>query len=287
MKATILILFILVNVMAEAQQNPPRLIVRGDDMGYTHSGNEAIIKCYKQGIESSIEVLVVTPWFPETVKFLAQNPGIDVGVHLALTSEWDNLKWRPLTDCQSLKDKNGYFYPKVFPDANYPGQAISEHDWKLMDIEKEFRAQIELALRLIPRISHVSAHMNCDELSPKVAELIRKLAKEYKIDIDLHEYQVINLGYGSASITSEEKIESFLNQLNTLEPGKTYCFIDHPGFDNDELRAVSHIGYEDVSSDRQGVTEMYTSEKVKSLIRELGIQLIGYRDLPGNGGSKK
>src|SRR5580765_106768 len=64
---------------------PIRLIVRGDDMGYTHSGNEAIIKCYKEGIETSIEVIVPSPWFPEAVKLLQQNPGVDVGIHLALT----------------------------------------------------------------------------------------------------------------------------------------------------------------------------------------------------------
>ncbi len=46
-----------------AQQNEIRLIVRGDDMGYTHSGNLAIMKCYKEGIESSIEVLVTSPGF--------------------------------------------------------------------------------------------------------------------------------------------------------------------------------------------------------------------------------
>ena len=29
-------------------QKGARLIVRGDDMGYSHSGNEAIIKAYKE-----------------------------------------------------------------------------------------------------------------------------------------------------------------------------------------------------------------------------------------------
>ena len=59
-------------------QQPARLLVRGDDMGYTHSGNEALIMCYQHGIEKSIEVLVASPWYPEAVKLLKQNPGIDV-----------------------------------------------------------------------------------------------------------------------------------------------------------------------------------------------------------------
>jgi chitin disaccharide deacetylase len=105
-------------LVACSQQKATRLIVRGDDMGYTHSGNEALIKCYKEGIETSIEVIVASPWFPEAVRLLQQNPGVDVGIHLALTSEWENIKWRPLTDCPSLKDSNGYFYPMVFPKLN-------------------------------------------------------------------------------------------------------------------------------------------------------------------------
>jgi predicted glycoside hydrolase/deacetylase ChbG (UPF0249 family) len=272
--------FLSIAFMGSAQPNKIRLLVRGDDMGYTHSGNEALIKSYKQGIERSIEVIVPSPWFPEAVKLLKENPGVDVGVHLAITSEWENIKWRPLTEAASIKDSNGYFFPMVQPNKNYPGQSLKENKWNISDIEKEFRAQIELALKLIPRISHVSSHMWCTELSPEVAAMTRRLAKEYKIDIDLDENGVIYTGYDGPSATSEEKITSFLKGLEKLKPGKTYWFIDHPGFNNDELKAVYHIGYEKVAKDRQGVTDLFTSNKVKAYIKKKNIMLIGYRDLP-------
>ncbi len=271
-------LYLLLN-SAFAQQNAIRLIVRGDDMGYTHSGNVALIKCYQEGYETSIEVLVASPWFPEAVKLLKQNPGIDVGIHLDLTSEWENIKWRPLSDCKSLKDSDGYFFPMVFPNKNYPGKAIVENKWKIEDVEKEFRAQIELALKYLPRISHLSAHMGCTNISPEVRALTSRLAREYKIPVDPEWDHKGNIGYDGPSKTPEEKIQSFINMLNKLEPGKTYIFLDHPGICNDELRAVWHIGYEDVCTDRQGVTDLYTNEKVKSLIKQKGIQLIGYREL--------
>jgi predicted glycoside hydrolase/deacetylase ChbG (UPF0249 family) len=266
-------------IAATAQEKATRLIVRGDDMGYTHSGNEALIKCYKEGIETSIEVIVASPWFPEAVKLLQQNPGVDVGIHLALTSEWENIKWRPLSNAASLKDSNGYFYPMVYPNKNYPGQSILENHLTTADIEKEFRLQIETALKKIPRISHISSHMNCTNMDDEVRALTKKLAKEYKIDIDLDDYGVKNVGYEGPSKTAEEKIQSFLNMLNKLEPGKTYWFIDHPGLDNEELKAVYHIGYEWVATDRQGVTDLFTNEKVKALIKQKGIVLIGYKDL--------
>jgi hypothetical protein len=273
------ILLVLFAFTINAQEKPIRLIVRGDDMGYTHSGNEALIKCYKEGIETSIEVIVPSPWFTEAARLLNQNPGVDVGIHLAITSEWENIKWRPLTDCPSIRDSNGYFFPMSYANKNYPGKSIQENKWKIEEIEKELRAQIELALKYIPRISHASNHMGFINLSPEVRSMARRLAKEYKIDIDLNEHHVINVGYDGPSKTSQEKIESFLNMLNKLEPGKTYWFIDHPGLDNEELRAVWHIGYENVAQDRQGVTDLFTSEKVKAAIKSKKIQLIGYRDL--------
>src|SRR5205085_8159865 len=139
----LLIIFSSVAWMFMLAQTPgPRLIVRGDDMGFSHSGNMALIKSFREGIETSIEVIVPSPWFPEAVKLLKENPGVDIGIHLALTSEWDNVKWRPLTDCPSLRSPDGYFYPMMNANPNYPKLSIKENAWKIQDVEKELRAQI-------------------------------------------------------------------------------------------------------------------------------------------------
>src|SRR6266487_1476571 len=223
-KSFFIFLFIVLFITAavNAQTKPVRLIVRGDDMGFSHSGNEALIKCYKEGIVRSIEVITLSPWFPEAVKMLEENPGIDVGIHLVLTSEWDNIKWRPLTDCPSLKDADGYFYPMIWPNKNYPNRALLQHNWKLEEIEKEWRAQIELALKKIPRLSHISGHMGCTNMNDSVNALARKLAKEYKIDIDPGELNVKYAGYDEPRTTSNEKIQSFISMINKLAPDSTY-----------------------------------------------------------------
>tara|TARA_Y100001972_G_scaffold129073_1_gene193974 strand:- start:7637 stop:8503 length:867 start_codon:yes stop_codon:yes gene_type:complete len=261
-----------------AQKESVRLVVRGDDMGYSHSGNLAIIQCYQEGIQQSIEVIVPSPWFPEAVRLLEENPGVDVGIHLALTSEWDNVKWRPLTECPGITDPDGYFYPMVRPNKNYPGQSILENDWKIEEVEREFRAQIELALKKIPRITHITGHMGCTGFDDKVKVLAEQLAKEYNLYIDLDRLGVSRANYAGPKGTSEEKIESFIKMLRELKPG-TYIMVDHPGLNNAELQAISHIGYETVATDRQGVTDTWTSEKVKAAIKELGIEIISYADL--------
>jgi chitin disaccharide deacetylase len=283
MKIRLLFLLLMCAVLftacAQNRENGPRLIVRGDDMGFSHSGNEALIKAYKEGIETSIEVIVPSPWFPEAVKLLEENPGVDVGVHIALTSEWDNVKYRPVSVCPSLIDEDGYFFPFIRPNKDYPKRALSEQAWKIQDIENEMRAQIELALKRIPRISHITAHMGCYYMTPEVTALAKKLAIEYKIDIEPEALGAKGIGYGGPKGTTEEKIKSFITMLESLEPGKTYYFVDHPGIDTPELRAIHHIGYENVAADRQGVTDTWTSATVKETIRKKGIQLISYKDL--------
>jgi len=262
--------------------NAPQLIVRGDDMGFSHSADLALIQSYRKGIETSIEVIVPSPWFPEAVKMLKQNPRVDVGLHFAITSEWDNVKWRPLTDCASLKNEDGYFYPMIRKNKNYPGQAIADHAFKVEDIEKELRAQIEMARKYLPNLTHVSGHMGSLAFTPEVKAMVMNVSKEYNlpmVDADRQGLAINYTGFDFNNKTTEERIDGFIAMLDKLEDGKTYVYVEHPGLDNDELRAIYHIGYEDVAKGRQDVTTMFTSEKVKEALVRKGIKLVSYKDV--------
>lgn len=264
-----------------AQQTHPRLVIRADDMGAFHAVNVASIEAYKNGIETVVEVMPVTPWFPEAAKMLKENPGLDVGVHLTITSEWENVKWRPLTDCPSLVDADGYFFSMMGAHKAYPGQSVTENNWKLEEIEKEFRAQIELTLKHIPQASHLSGHMGSMRFHPEVSAMVKRLAEEYNLpavdrDESAQKYNVNFVGYDGSN---KEKEASFLKMLDKLEPGKNYIFLDHPALDNDEIQTVGHIGYEWVAEDRQGVTDLFTSPRIKSAIADKNIELITYNEL--------
>lgn len=286
MKTILVLLLTVLSISAlQAQNKGPKLIIRGDDMGFSHSGNVALIKCYTEGIETSIEVIVPSPWFPEAVKLLQQNPTVDVGLHFAITSEWDNIKWRPLTDAPSLRNKDGYFYQMLFPNKNYPRQSVIENDWKIEDVEKEMRAQIEMALKYIPRLSHVSGHMGGTAFTAEVKALAKKLGKEYKlemVDVDApKDFQLFYIGFDQKGLNIDQKIQKFIEMLDKLEDSKSYVFVEHPGIDNEELRAIYHIGYEDVAQGRQDITTIFTNEKVKQFIQKRGIQLLSYKQFLG------
>jgi chitin disaccharide deacetylase len=273
-------------IPVRSQVPGPRLIVRGDDMGFSHAGNLALVDCNTRGIERSVEVLVPSPWFPEAVALLKKNPGIDPGVHLALTSEWENVKWRPLTSCPSLTDSSGYFFSMIWANKNYPTNNLQTHTWDLGEIEKELRAQIELAKRKIPGLSHYSVHMGFDALDPRIHALVLKLGKEYGLAGDLPEMGILRAHYLGPSKSFSEKLGSFLEMLDSLVPGKTYLFVDHPAFDSPELRAIFHTGYEQVAADRQGVASLWVHPRVLARIRERNISLTAYRDLVAGGGGQ-
>lgn len=256
-----------------------RLIVRADDIGSSHAANRACIDAYTQGIATSVEVMVNCAWFPEAAEMLRQHPGYDVGVHLMLTSEWDLVKWRPLTKAPSLVDENGYFFPMVWPNDNYPlNRTIRGTKWKLKEMERELRAQIEQAMKNIPQVSHLSTHMGFTSMDEKVAALVKKLGVEYGLDIATSDYGVKGMRGWKDAESLEEKIDQFIENLAALEPG-TYMFVEHPAYDEPEMRATYHTGYENVAKDRDDVTRVLTSKRVKNFITERGIELISYADL--------
>ena len=162
-------------------QEPAMLAVRMDDMGAFHSVNKAVMDAYRNGIARSVEIMPVASWYPEAVKMLKNAPGLDVGVHLVITSEWENVKWRPLTSCPSLTNEQGYFWPMLFPNKNYPNQSVVEHGYDIKELEQEFRAQIERVMVDIPWVSHISGHMGSIFFDDKVREMVDRLAKEYNL----------------------------------------------------------------------------------------------------------
>ncbi len=273
------ILAIAFSSCAQQSGNDIHLLVRGDDIGFSHGANLGCIESYKNGIVRSVEVMVPCAWFPEAVKLLNENPGLDVGVHLTLTSEWENIKWRPLTNATSLVDKDGYFFPMIWKNNEFPeGSFLKENNWKIEDVEKEFRAQIELAIKKIPAISHLSAHMGCTDLDPNVKELAQKLAKEYHLILETGNSNFKGMtGWGSSG-TLDEKIGRFCEAVENLKPGN-YLFVEHPANDSPEMSAIGMNNQYNTGIDREMVKKLFTSEKVKSVIQKKGIKLISYKDI--------
>jgi len=265
---------------AGAASGEIRVIFQADDMAAGHGINVATIEAYRNGVVRSANVIVNGPWLPEAARLLNENPGLDAGVHLALTSEWDLVKWRPLTTAPSLVDASGFFFSMVRPRPGSPtAMSISEGKPDIGEIEKELRAQIGLAKRLIPHLTYTWEHMGFGSLSPDVRALVRKLTKEHGLIAPGPEMGIQFLGrVWERPDAGEVRAEKLAAKLASLGPG-TWLMVEHAATDTPEIRAFGHPGYEDVAADRSAVLYAWTSPKVMDVVRKRGIELTNYREI--------
>lgn len=269
--------FITPSVAAETG-DAIRLVIRGDDMGSSHTANVACMQAYNEGIMRTVEVMVPAPWFNEAVKMLRGNPGLDVGVHLTLTSEWELMKWGPVTQAPSLVDRLGHFLPATSQRTGFPpNTGFLQSPFKMEEVEAELRAQIEFAKELIPAVSHLTSHMGTPTAIPALKQLTTKLSQEYQLPLELPEARPAG-GFGGSDTTPGQKEAAFLKILENLQPG-LWLFVDHPGLDTPEMRSIGHIGYWNVAADRDGVTQAFTSPKIREAIEKRGIRLMSYGEV--------
>jgi chitin disaccharide deacetylase len=264
----ILLFGFLIPMSACAQSEKIRLLVRSDDMASSHAANVSCIEVATKGISRSIEIMVPCPWFFEAAQMLRQNPGIDVGVHLTVTSEWEGIKWGPITASPSLADADGNFLAGTGDWYN--------KNYKMEEVEAELRKQLELAIREIPNVTHISSHMGAPDVKPELKKLVKQLAKDYNLIYETENLDYVPESGWDKAQSFQEKETAFIEMLGKLKSGKTYLFVEHPANESDEMKAVGNKNMLTVARDRHWVTQVFTSELVMKTIKDRGIELIDY-----------
>jgi predicted glycoside hydrolase/deacetylase ChbG (UPF0249 family) len=272
------------------------LVVHADDMGLCHSVNEATLEAVKGGMVTSASLMAPCPWFPEAVRMAAEYPEGDWGLHLTLTCEWDNLRWGPLAGNDAvpgLVDRDGYMHGSVLDVVSHASPA---------EVEAEIRAQVEHALRMGFKPTHLDSHMGTLFASPEFFEVYRKVALEYDIPYMspkvpppasspveeaiykrfasytpqlveageiLHDYLQTDTGGNGL----EKRIEYWSDQVRALRPGVTQ-FIIHCGREVDELRAITG-SYRSRTWDCQA----WQSSQMREVLEAEGVILSTWKEL--------
>jgi len=153
------------------------LILHVDDAGMSHDSNDGVEQATGQGVATSTSVMMPCPWVPEMVAYIKDHPNLDAGLHLTLTSEWQNYRWGPLagkSNVPGLVDKQGCFYPAVV--AVYFSAKPDE-------VDKEIRAQLDRALAMGFKPTHLDSHMGTLFSKPAFLEKYLQLGIEKQIPV--------------------------------------------------------------------------------------------------------
>jgi len=265
------------------------LIVHADDLGETHAVDAAAIKALEGGTVNSASLMVPCPWFPEMADYAKSHPDADFGLHLTLTAERVYYRWSPVAPSDkvpSLVDANGYFH----------------HDWEpnehinAKEVEIELRAQIERALAMGVRPTHLDSHQYRLIMSGKeLFDVMLRVAHDYKLPVFVnrdwfadHPYLQTSLGPNDIvldhTVTIEPEVppekwaEFYITALRNMKPGVTE-FVIHPGFDDEELQAATRERSTWGAAWRQRDYDFFTSDRFRQVLAQQNIKLITWREL--------
>jgi predicted glycoside hydrolase/deacetylase ChbG (UPF0249 family) len=274
--------------------NEKLLMVHADDAGMCHSVNAATAEALKSGAVQSASIMMPCPWVSEIAELARSQPELDFGLHLALTSEWRHYRWPPASPAASvpgLLDPDRY----LWRDVRSVAKSASA-----LEVAQELRAQIARARHFGIRFTHVDTHMGTLYARKDFFDAYTAVAREAGVPCmlprpsgvpkeELREYPITaediyakeregfvlldRLVTGVPGRSVEERRASYRQFLRELKPGVTKLIV-HLSMNDPEIRAVTN-NWEQRWADFQ----FWTSTEARSLLNELGIKPITYREI--------
>lgn len=267
--------------------NAKLLIIHADDLGAAHSINSASFDALDKGTISSASIMIPTPWVTEVATYAKAHPNADLGLHLTITSEWDTYRWgsvAPADKVPSLLDSTG-----TFPSDVPPVVARA----KAAEVEREIRAQIDRAIALGIRPTHLDSHMGALFSSPELFATYVRVARAYRLPFlalrgdrrvkpqpPLLETDVLidTVIIASPEVPGDRWKEFYLREIANLKPGVTELIV-HLGRDDSELQAVT-VNHEPYGSAwRQRDTDVVNSPEFRKALVDNRVIVITWRDL--------
>ncbi|HMG70959.1 MAG TPA: polysaccharide deacetylase family protein [Gemmatimonadaceae bacterium] len=267
--------------------NSKLLIIHADDLAAAHSIDVASFDALEKGAITSASIMVPTPWITEVASYARAHPNADLGLHLTLTSEWETYRWgsvSPPDKIPSLLDSTG-----TFPND----ESIVAARAKPAEAEREIRAQIDRALALGIRPTHLDSHMGSLFTTPELIATYVKVAREYRLPFlavrtdpraplgpALNDKDVLldAVVIADRQVPRDQWKAFYLKAIADLKPGLTELIV-HLGHDDSELQAVTvdHEAYG--SAWRQRDYEVMFSPEFKKALRDNHVILVTWREL--------
>jgi len=266
------------------------LVIHADDLGMAHSVNRATFEALEKGWITSSSILVPCPWFPEAAQWARAHPDADLGIHLALNSEWTGFRWGPVSSASSvpsLLDADGYL-PLVEPTVVQQA--------KPAEVERELRVQIDRAKAAGVRLSHLDSHMGTLFGSAALFDVYRRLGAAYDLPLLLE--RLGDRGGDASAFSPGAQADALVDRVVTIEPGipavgwpaayekmlaslpaGVYELIVHLAYDDDEMRGATSDHPDWGAAWRQSDLDLVRSTRFRDFLRSHGFVLVKWSDL--------
>ena len=267
--------------------NAKLLILHGDDLGAAHSVNAASFDGLDKGAITSASIMMPTPWVTEVAAYAKAHPDADLGLHLTLTSEWETFRWgsvAPSDKVPSLLEADG-----TFPNDVPPVVARA----KAAEVERELRSQVQRALAMGIRPTHLDSHMGTLFASKALSDAYIKVAHEFHLPflalrgptpfgaamaLGPNDIAVDNVVVASPDVPRDQWKQFYLNTIANLKPGLNEIIV-HLGYDDAELQAVT-VNHPDYGAAwRQRDYDVVTSEEFRKALADNGVVLVTWREI--------
>lgn len=266
------------------------LIVHADDIGLAQSVNDATNSAFASGGISSGSIMVPCPWFPDFAAYYKSHPDLDVGIHITLTSEWDNYKFGgvlPSTEIPTLLDENGYFYPTTEEVGEFADP---------VEAEKEIRAQIDRAIAYGISPTHLDTHMGSVMASPELVQIYMKLGMEYNLPVFAPRMLLFSMSEEEREIIKEAFVlvdrffmlnvdgpeasweEEYAKMIEKTKPGLNVLIV-HLAHDNAEMQAVTVNHPAFGATWREKDLNYVQSQGYRDLLEKNQIQLVTWKEI--------
>jgi predicted glycoside hydrolase/deacetylase ChbG (UPF0249 family) len=259
------------------------LILHADDLGVAHSVNAASLEALDGGAISSASIMMPTPWVTEVAAYAKAHPDADLGLHLTLTSEWQTYRWGSVESRDKVPTLLGA--DGTFPSETAPVAATAKPE----EVERELRAQIERALALGIKPTHLDSHMGALFATPALMATYVKVARAYRLPFlalrgmpgaPLSEQDIVldAVIIADPAVPRDRWKEYYVNAIASLKPGLSEIIV-HLGHDDAELQAVT-LDHEPYGSAwRQRDLDVMRSPEFRKALQDNHVVLVTWREL--------
>ena len=232
-----------------------KVIVNGDDLGYTSGINQGMVIGATRGILRSTTAIMNGAYIKEGVEMMKEHPEIGVGLHLNLTLG------KPLTHSPSLTDPS--------TGLIYSGRSeVWKHNPDYKEIEAEWNAQFEAFVSAFNKLpDHIDSHHSVHDATPEAFEISSKIANQYHLPMRRYnQFKYV------PDMFAKNKPEELIEILKKYD-GQDIEIMAHNAIVDLDLYRWSSYNFPRIQE-----LDILCSEEVKKYIKENQIEITNYSE---------